>query len=264
MRHALSIFSVCMLCVVLPFGCSRTDPAELAKTETAKGNSMGQTTSKKLPSRNPSNVPTVDQQPSSGVQPVAEELKVELGYAENRPVLFFELHTGLFMRFSDIMYDEFGWVGSYQASILPGKRGEAKVLVRTETQPSGGKAPNYAATVNGKPVPSKNDKTLVGFSVKDTGGIVLASSMGTGPINVQTKFSYDSTGRQDTAQQAGQHEGKAMAITTKFSYGPTGRQDVAQQDGQLGGKLFVITYSDYRMDELGRLTGYTAQVVKAE
>src|SRR5205085_2631760 len=144
---------------------------------------------------------------------VAQGPKVELGDSEQRPVLFFELRTGMVIRVSDIKYDKLGWVDSYEVSVQPDKGEDAKVLVRTETPAGGGKAPTHAATVNGKPVPRQSDKKLVGFSVKDAGGVVLAHSGGTVQINMQTKLSYDSMGRQQVAQQGFQHEGKTFAIT---------------------------------------------------
>ncbi len=168
------------------------------------------------------------------------------------------------IRVSDIKYDKLGWVDSYEARVQPDKGEEAKVLVRTETPPAGGMAPTFAATANGKPVPRQSDKNLVGFSVKDISGVVLARGGGTGRLNMQTKFSYDPTGRQDGSEQVAQQDGKTFAITTKFSYGPTGRQYLAQQDVQHEGKTFAIAYSDYRWEQSGRLAGYTAQVVKAE
>ena len=219
-------------------GCDRQQPATPAA---AKGNTGGPTPSTKPPSGDSvttpvqpgGKVPPVVQQPSAPIQPVVQGPKVELGDSEQRPVLFFELRTGMVIRVSDLKYDKMGWVESYVASVQTDNGEQAKVLVRTDTPAEGGKAPTHAATVNGKPVSRKSDKKLVGLSVKDTGGVVLARPSG---INIQTKFSYDPTGRQEVAQQNVQHEGKT----------------------------FTITYSDYRRENSGRLAGYTAQVVKAE
>jgi len=227
---------VLVLGLAATVGCDRRQPATPTAT---KGVTGGPTPSTKPPFGDPvttprepgGKVPPVVQHPSGPVQPVAQGPKVELGDSEQRPVLFFELRTGLGIRVSDIKYDKLGWVDSYEASVQPDKGEEAKVLVRTETPAGGGKAPTHAATVNGKPVSRQSDTKLVGFSVKDTGGVVLARS-----IKIQTKFSYDPMGRQEVAQQEFQHEGKT----------------------------FLITYSDYRREKSGRLAGYTARVGRAE
>lgn len=247
-------------------GCDRQQPTN---TAAAQGNTDGPTPSTKPPSGDHvstpgqpgGKVPPVVQQPSGPIQPVVQGPKVELGDSEQRPVLFFELSTGMVIRVSDLKYDKMGWVESYVASVQTDNGEQAKVLVRTDTPAEGGKAPTHAATLNGKPLSGKSDKKLVGLSINDTGGVVLARPSG---INIQTKVSYDPTGRQEGTQQDYQHEGKTFAMTTKFSYDPTGRQEVGQQNFQHEGKTFVITYSDYRRENSGRLAGYTAQVVKAE
>lgn len=260
------LLSVLVFGLAATVGCDRQQPATSAA---AKGNTGGLTPSMKPPSGDSvttpgqpgGNVPPVVQQPSAPIQPVVQGPKIELGDSEQRPVLFFELRTGMVIRVSDLKYDNSGWVESYVASVQTDKGEQAKVLVRTDTPAGGGKAPTHAATVNEKPVSRKSDKKLVGLSVKDTGGVVLDRPSG---INVQTKFSYDPTGRKEGTQQEYQHEGKTIAMTTKFSYDPTGRQEVGQQNVQHEGKTFTITYSDYRRENSGRLAGYAAQVVKAE
>ena len=137
------------------------------------------------------------------------------------------------------------------------------MLVRTVTSAEGAKVPTYVATINGKSVPGQSDKNLIGFSVKDIGGVVLTRA-GTSRLNMQTTFSYDPTGLQNGYQQVAQEGGKTFAIATKFAFYPGGKKYLAQQDVQYEGRMFAIAYSDYRWTESGRLTGYTAQVVKAE
>jgi hypothetical protein len=241
-------------------GCDRQQPAD---PSAVKGNTG---VPAKPPFAGPATTPgqpvdkvlPVAQQPNNPVQPVAQGPKVELGDSEGRPTLFFELPADLVIRVSDTKYHKPGWVDSYDASVQPENGEQAKVLVRTETLGGDGKAPTYAATVNGKPVASQSDKKLVGFSVKDSAsGIVLARPL----ANARTELSYDPTGRveKQTTTVAG-----LGAIVTKFSYDPTGRQQVAQQDFQNEGKTYTVNYSDYRWDSTGRLEGYTARVVKAE
>jgi hypothetical protein len=226
--------------VSLTVGCDSPQPAN---APAAKADTDSHTSPQKPSSDNSDmtttqrgvRVPPVIQQPTEPVQSVAQPPKIELGDSEQRPVLFFDLHTGMIVRVSNLKYDSFGWVDSYEAVLQQAKGGEAKMLVLTETPAGGGKAPTHAATFNGKPVSRQSDKKLAGFSVKDTGGVVLARSSGTG-----------------------------QTLKTTFSYDPTGRQDVGQQDFQHEGKSYTITYSDYRRDTLGRLEGYTARVEKAE
>lgn len=258
MARFLPFLLACGLIVV--DGCNRQQPAN---PSAAKGNTGGPATP---PVAGPATTPgqlvdkvlPVVQQPSSAVQPVAQGPKIELGDSEGRPALFFELRTGLVIRVSNTKYHKLGWVDSYDASVQPENGEQAKVLVRTETLGRDGKAPTYAATVNGKPVAKQSDKKLVGFSLKDSAsGIVLARPL----ANSRTELSYDPMGRveQQTTIVAG-----LGTILTKFSYDPTGRQQVAQQDFQNEGKTYTVNYSDYRWDSTGRLDGYTARVVKAE
>ncbi len=248
--------------VTVTAGCDRQQPVN---PSVAKGNTAVPTAPAKPPSMAPATTtgqpgvkaqPTF-QQPSSPVQHVAQEPKAELGVSEGRPVLFFELRTGMVIRISKIQYDNTGSpLNSYEASVQSEKGEEAKVLVRTETP--AGVASTYAATVNGKPVTRQSDKKLVGFSVKDSaGGVVMARPR----ANSRTEFSYDPTGRVEL--QTTIVEGLGTNLT-KLSYTPSGRQQVAQQDFQHEGKTYTINYSDYRWDSTGRLEGYSAQVVRAE
>jgi hypothetical protein len=246
--------------LVAVFGCDRQQPASPSE---AKGNTGGPAKppfadSATTPRQPGGKVPPIVQQPSSPVQPVAQGPKVELGDSEGRPVLFFELRTGLVVRVSDTKYFKLGWVDSYDASIQPENGAQAKILVRTETPGGDGKAPSYAATINGKPVPKQSDKNLVGFSLKDSvSGIVLARPR----ANSRTELSYDPTGRVESQTTIVDGVGTTR---TKFSYDTTGRQQVAQQDFQNEGKTYTVSYSDYRWDSTGRIEGYTARVVKAE
>jgi len=241
-------------------GCGRQQPAN---PSAAKGNTGGPAKPPfaalaETPGQPGGRAPSVVQQPSSPVQSVAQRPTVELGDSEGRPVLFFELRTGLVIRVSDTKYHNVGWVDSYDASIQPENGEQAKVLVRTEAPGGDGKAPSYAATVNGTPVPRQSDKQLVGFSLKDSAsGIVLARPR----ANSRTELSYDPTGRVELQTTIVEGLG---TILTKFSYTPTGRQQVAQQDFQNEGKTYTVNYSDYRWDSTGRLEGFTVRVVKAE
>ena len=253
-------FLPCVLVIGLAasVGCNRQQPATPA---IPKGNTGDPVITPEQPG---GKVPSVVQQPITPIPPDVQGPKVELGDSERRPVLFFELRTGMVIRVSDIKYGRDGSDVSCEASVQPDKGKEVKVLVRTETPPAGGMAPTFAASANGEPVLRQCNKNLVGFSVKDIGGVVLAPGEARRPT-VQTMFSFDPTGRQDGFRQVAQQDGKTtFVITTKFSFTPTGRRYLAQQDVQHEGKTFAIAYSDYRWEESGLLAGYTARVVKAE
>jgi hypothetical protein len=173
------------------------------------------------------NVKTSPSTPAVPSIPVAQGPVVELGELEQRPILFFDLKPGMQVRISNIKYDQLGWVESYEAT-----SGDVKIAVRTETPAGGGRAPTYAATVNGKPVPKQSDKKLIGFAVKEATGTVVPGSSG----NVKTKLGYEQSGRQY----------------------------VAQQDFEHAGKTYSIKFAEYKWDVPGHLEGYLATVVKAE
>lgn len=176
--------------LVAAFGCDR--PQSSSPSE-AKGNTTGPAkppfadSSARIPEQPSGKLPPIVQQPSSPVQPVAQGPKVELGDSEGRPVLFFELRTGWVVRVSNTRYHKLGWVDSYDVGIEPGNGAQAKVIVRTETPGGDGKAPSYAATIDGKPVPRQSDKNLVGFSLKDSvSGIVWLALVPTPVPNSHT------------------------------------------------------------------------------
>ncbi len=159
--------------------------------------------------------------------------------SEDPPSIFCELNTGTTLRFSDAEYAAgTGWLDSYSVQVGADSGNPVLVKVKVKSPGQDGKRPTYVAEANGAALPSLKElsgKKLIGFTVKEAGGVVLPHS-GTVKLDIKTEFSYTPDGRRQLAKQMFAHEGKS----------------------------FEITYDDYIWRNDGRLSGYSIRVVKAQ
>jgi len=153
--------------------------------------------------------------------------------SESGPVIFTKLEAGQAIEILELTYDKFGRVDGYTwKSTLGGSTRTVKVK-QTEPPQFGRSAVYAAREVDGATLPARGEATdVLGFGLKDPGGIVLVSS-GTMTLDMKTELAYDENGRQQLARQTLTHEGKN----------------------------YEVVYSDYRRDQ-GRLLDYKAAVAQ--
>ena len=167
-----------------------------------------------------------------------------LGFVDSQPAVYLNLQAGMTVRLEDIRYDSFGRVSSYQVeSVYQGDKITFKIAVDPSLKAAEPETYRYSADVNGKTTLSPSlaewekseAKGCLGFNPTDLGGVILRS-LGALEADATTRFAYDDFGRRMLAEQEFAHEG------TKY----------------------LVSYTDYKFDDHGRLSGYSAEVKKAE
>lgn len=163
-----------------------------------------------------------------------------LGFADCSPALFRQLPTGqLTISISKISYDSFGRVLGFVEDFQGSETAQSKQSTIAVMHDPGGSCPKMKYRVNvaarqlaSSTEPDFKTTALDGYFAlvaTNIGGIVVIGSLEGG---LQTKFSYDSFGRRQLAQQA-------------FTY---------------AGHQYEVNYSNVTFDTFGRLSGYQAIV----
>jgi len=155
------------------------------------------------------------------------------GVEQGTPLVYFKPAAGLNLAVSSVTYDGFGRPESYTLELDFGSAPKLTVQVR-RTSEAKTNPPKFIARAGehtlGELSVGKTKEELVALNPADAGGVVLAAP-GKLELNVTTELACDGFGRQQVAAQTFVH----------------------------AGAKWKVTFSDYKRDGFGRLTGYRAQ-----
>ncbi len=164
-------------------------------------------------------------------------INAALNTVEQNPVVMLELQPAMLVQVSDVIYDPFGDINSYDVTVIDASAAQSVIKVRQSPFAQTAKPAEYSAELHGKPLPmldAVGSASRIGFSLKELGGAVLPNS-GSAQSNVKSEVVNDSLGRPYLKRQTFTHEGRA----------------------------YDLGYSGQTYDPHGRLTGYQVDVQTA-
>ncbi len=159
-----------------------------------------------------------------------------LSTSDQNPVVMLELNPGITVQFTNVTYDQFGRIDSYDVTVTDGSQTHS-IKVHQSAPAQYGKSAEYAAEQGTSALPTMNAETglrKIGFSLKEQGGAVLPHS-GTIQVSMKSELGYDGAGRPHVKRQTFTHEGRS----------------------------YDVNFSGHTYDQNGRLTGYKADVQTA-
>lgn len=157
-----------------------------------------------------------------------------LGDADGTPFVYFIPAAGVTLVLSKVTYNGFGKPEGYKLEIGSGSPTGLTVQVRRDPAAKAGFVAKVGEQTLTELASAKTKEELVALNPADAGGIVLAAVGGL---------------KED--------------FITEFAYDDFGRRQVAAQTFVHAGAKWKVTFSDYKRDGFGRLTGCRAHLSHA-
>jgi hypothetical protein len=167
-----------------------------------------------------------------------------LGFSDDQPVIYLQVKAGMSVHLEGITYDQFGYVAAYEETISSGDQ-TVRIHVATDPalKPTEPDTYQYSAEIDGKTVKSL---TLAEWSKTDAKGLVGFAPRGLGGAVFQSPG------------------GLIADFRTNLMYDQFGRQMVSRQEFKLDSVGYTVAYSGQELDQFGRLSSYSAEVMVAK